>query len=359
VRNPAHLAQRDREKPQTVQISHPFVLVRKKSLTNTSEHNEHISLRQFDHRPKARKKTRFPQALWIDHGARSRMQQQQHLFQPSTPRTMSTQSDQNKHPVSPPGLGMEQVQEQFRKERAENPKYKEMPLVAFDVAKSYFAQATPNSSEIGPAMLEAIRTNIDSGAIADTAQLDAFIKASKTRFPRDWAFRAGSAAQQKDLAKYLRNDDDGLKPEIWLLYKIRQRLFEYDAFKNSPMGVLQLYFEKIENGVIQNPAIDKTLAGVLLDEFYKPGCSFKTIGDLEALIMNEHLSKLPDDVCDISNIKINCRNSVLWKPSSGDEAALLTQFMGKDFMDLNTQANPGCWLKLKLRQSFGEFAAKT
>jgi hypothetical protein len=195
---------------------------------------------------------------------------------------------------------MEQVQEQFRKERAENPKYKEMPLVAFDVAKSYFAQATPNSSEVGPAMLEAIRTNIDSGAIADTAQLDAFIKASKTRFPRDWAFRASSASQQKDLAKYLRDDDDRLQPENWLLYKIRQGLLEYDALKHSPMGVLQLYFEKIENGVIQNAAIDKTLAGVLLDEFYKPDCNLRTIGDVEALIMKEHLSELPEDICDVA-----------------------------------------------------------
>jgi hypothetical protein len=271
---------------------------------------------------------------------------------------MGTQSDDNEHTVFPPCPSFAEVQEQFRKERAENPKYKEVPLVAFDVAKSYFAQATPNSSEIGPAMLEAIRTNIESGALADTAQLDAFIKASKTRFPRDWAFRAGSAAQQKDLAKYLRNDDDCLKPENWLLYKIRQRLFEYDAFKNSPMGVLQLYFEKIEKGVIQNPAIEKTLAGVLVDEFYKPDCGLKTIGDVEALIMKEHLSELPEDICDASMIKMHCLNAVLWKPLSGDEAALLTQFMGKDFMDLNTQANPGCWLKLKLRQSFGEFAAR-
>jgi hypothetical protein len=284
------------------------------------------------------------------------MQHQQHLFRPSTPRTMGTQSDENKHLVSPPGLGMEEVQEQFRKERAENPKYKEVPLVAFDVAKSYFAQATPNSSEIGPAMLEAIRTNIKSGAIADTAQLDAFCKASKTRFPRDWAFRAGSVAQQKDLTKYLRNDESLSKDVNWLIYKIRQGLFEYDAFKNSPMGVLTLYFEKVENGVIQNFAVDKTLAGILLDEFYKPGCSLRTIGDVEALIMKEHLSELPEDICDVSRIKVHCRNAVLWKPSSGDEAALLTQFMGEDFMDLNTQANPGCWLRLKLRQSFGEFA---
>jgi hypothetical protein len=270
---------------------------------------------------------------------------------------MATQSDDNEHNVFSRLPSREEVQEQFRKERAENPKYKEVPLVAFDVAKSYFAQATPNSSEIGPAMLEAIRTNIESGAIADTAQLDAFIKASKTRFPRDWAFRAGSAAQQKDLAKYLRNDES-LAKDDWLLYKIRQRLFEYDAFKNSPMGVLRLYFEKVENGVIQNSAVDKTLAGVLLDEYYKPDCSLKTIGDVEELIIKEHLSELPEDICDASMIKMHCLNAVLWKPLSGDEAALLTQFMGKDFMDLNTQTNPGCWLKLKLRQSFGEFAAR-
>jgi hypothetical protein len=301
------------------------------------------------------------QALWIELGARSRTQQQQQLFRPSTPRTMGTQSDEssyeNEHPVFPPCPSFAEVQEQFRKERAENPKYKEVPLVAFDVAKSYFAQATPDSSEIGPAMLEAIRTNIDSGAITDTTQLDAFIKASKTRFPRDWAFRAGSAAQAKDLSKYLR-DGESLAKDDWLLYKIRQGLFEYDAFKNSPMGVLKLYFEKIEKGVIQNSAVDKTLAGVLLDEFYKPGCSLKTIGDVEALIMKEHLSELPEDIGDASMIKMHSLNAVLWKPSSGDEAALLTQFMGKDFMDLNTQANPGCWLKLKLRQSFGKFAAK-
>jgi len=297
------------------------------------------------------------QALRKDLGARSRTQQQQHLFRPSTPRTMGTQSDENEHPVFPPCPSFAEVQEQFRRERAENPKYNEVPLVAFDVAKSYFAQATPDSSEIGPAMLEAIRTNIDSGAIADTAQLDAFIKASKTRFPRDWAFRAGSAAQQKDLAKYLR-DGESLAKDDWLLYKIRQGFFEYDAFRNSPMGVLKLYFEKIENGVIQNSAVDKTLAGVLLDEFYKPGCSLKTIGHVEALIMKEHLSELPEDISDVSRIKVYCQNAVIWKPPSGDEAALLAQFMGKDFMDLNTQANPGCWLKLKLRQSFGEFAAK-
>jgi hypothetical protein len=71
--------------------------------------------------------------------------------------------------------------------------------------------------------------------------------------------------------------------------------------------------------------------------------------------MKEHLSELPEDISDVSMIRVYCRNAVLWKPSSGDEAALLTQFMGKD---LNTQANPGCWLKLKLRQSFGEFDAK-
>jgi len=270
---------------------------------------------------------------------------------------MGTQSDENEHPIFPPPPSFAEVQEQCRQERAKNPKYNEVPLVAFAVAKSYLAQATPNTSAMGPAMLEAIRTNIESRAIADTAQLDAFIKASKTRFPRDWAFRAVPGAQQKDIGKYLR-DDESLATDDWLLYKIRQELCEYDAFKNSPMGVLKLYFEKVENGVIQNSAVDKTLAGVLLDEFYKPDCSLKTLADVEALIMQEHLSELPEDICDASKIKVYCRDAVLWKPSSGDEAAMLAQFMGKDFMDLSTQANPGCWLKLKLRQSFGEFAAK-
>lgn len=243
---------------------------------------------------------------------------------------------------------------QPREERPRDPKFDEIPSVAFDVAKSYLNGVAPDKTAMGSSLLEDVKANIQSGKISDMTQFDAFVKASKKRHPRAWAFRA-QGVQQKDLAKYLQ-DHESLVKEDWLLYKIRQELHEYDMFKNNPRGVLKLYFDKLERGVLKNPAIDQGLAGALHSEFFKKDCSLDTLADVEELIMAEYEKPLPgpDDAdADVSDIKLHCRKSVFWKPTSNEEASrLMKQIIGKDFMDIDI---PGNWMKLKLREHFSEF----
>ena len=252
-------------------------------------------------------------------------------------------------PAPPPAIPYSQPQERHR-----DPKLDEIPPVAFEVAKSYLNEVEPGKTAMGSALLQDIKANIKSGAIGDMAQFDAFVKASKKRHAKAWAFRA-QGVQQKDVIKYLK-DGETLEQTDWLLYKIRQELHEYDMFKNSPRGVLKLYFDKLERGVLKNPAIDKGLAGALHSEFFKTDCSLDTLADVEELIMAEFDKPLPgpDDAdADVTDIKVYCPQSVKWKPATNEEECrLMKQIVGKDFMDTDI---PGNWMKLKLREHFSEF----
>ena len=267
------------------------------------------------------------------------------------PSTLCTQSDESVFPFIKPPVA--------ETERAKDPKLAEIPPIKFDVAKRYLDQVQPDVTAMSVAMLVDIRANIASGAIDDMTQLDSFVKASKARHPDAWAFRA-QGMQQKELIAYVRNDEY-FEKEDCLLYKFRQELFEYDVFHNSLRGMLKLYFDKLESGVRKNPAIDKGLAGAIHAEFFKAGCSLGAMSDVEALIMREYELPVPLDLAvdlDISDVKVNSRKAVMWKPTTGADQRLLVQekYMGNGgFMDFSTDTNPGCWMKLKLRQDFDEF----
>ena len=257
------------------------------------------------------------------------------------------------------------------KGRSQDPKFDEIPPVPFEVAKRYFNQVAPDKTAMGATMLADIIEEIDRETVSDMTQLDCFFRKSKTRtlagcsasHIEAWAFRATTAAQQKDLIKYLRDGEDLLE-EDWLIYKVRQELHEYQIFHGGIRGGLKLYFDKLERGVRKNPAIDKHLAGAIHAEFFQADCTLNKLDDVEALIMREYQKPVSLDLKqnpNISQIKVHCRNAVEWKPETMDEMKKLLKLQlhigGADHgvMEMDTKKNPGFFMKLKLKADFSNF----
>ena len=288
-------------------------------------------------------------------------------------------------------------------EHPRDPKFNEIPPVAFDVAESYFNELNGDmlaetekkfhdiKNEIGcntignmvqledfllaskyvgktamtDAMLKDIHKEIENKTLSDMAQLDAFLKLSKTRHSKAWTFQPKSA-QWKDLAKYLRDDDATFCGEDMLLYKVRQELFEYgvrrDMTPDNMTGLLKLFFDKLESGVLKSTAIDKTFAKALHSEFFEADCKLKTLSDVEALIMKEYNTKVSLDLkveIDLSNIKVFGKSAVEWKPSSADESTLEQLAKANCPGMVSTKTDPGFWFKLKLQQDFNDFHKQT
>ena len=206
--------------------------------------------------------------------------------------------------------------------------------VEFALVKTFYDCAQPADTALDMALVREIAASIQSGSIKSMAELDAFLRASKPRFPEAWAWKPEGRAQERKLGLLYSETDNFVVPETWLQLKHRQEQLEWK------WSVLERFFRKVAAGELAS-AVDQRLAADITRRMAKDK-AINSVGLLEQYL-------------DWSVARHS--EAFAWKPKDRAQQEALLTHKGNHMQASGQDANVGRWLKLKIRHELCTFSS--
>jgi len=181
-------------------------------------------------------------------------------------------------------------------------------------ATSFFDCVQATETAMDMALVREVGVEIKTGGIKNLANLEAFVLASKP-------------------LSTFKNEDRNIGSD-WLMLKYRQELCKWHR------TVLERFFRKIVDGELMS-VVEKTLITNVNRQLARPK-SITCVSELEQYL---------------KSITSRYPGAFAWLPKHEERAALAKFHDDPEFcfMDMNMNENPGCWLKLKIRQELCAF----